>query len=680
MARKGGEGAPAAAPRKGMGPVPLSLVTLSGLSYGWKEGLLNSVPAGFEHEAQWVAGTIAGICALQLLLAVGRFRLRYRKALDAVRPKFSTHSARMATVKDIEDAGLVYKPGVSRWLRRLLRRAENTVEFYCGIVGRYVLKLPAVHMLILAPSGTGKNRNVLNNLLALVEQSAVVNDIKLENYLVSAGYRASKLGHRIILLSAGGVHKYNPLDNVTDALASRMQDVFVIARMIAQFLAPEPKDDKNSYWRQGGRDMVILAIVGLCLKFGYGANLTMVQALVTVPDDFINFCEDLEFETALSGEVAIFSRGMLSKFERTPKAIQEYSNVATQALAIYGPSGVLSKLTESSTFRYRDLRKPDAAGRRLTIYQHFDSSRRAVFEPFGALLNACMVMELERNKAGEPIVFFNDEAANFVIKDLPKLTTIVRGEIKLHFIIVVQGTAQMRDVWGNDGTQTIMDNCDLKLMFGLSTPEECQKVSDMIGQENVLSPSYALGQGARDGVGESRSIAQRPVMSPEMVRRQEKGFLFYRKARPALVDLPGSECCEPARSGFDVNTLYGNKKLVGPLQANLLTGKVWKKFSVPEDPLNPKGAARWALWRAIKQSFEGTSVNIRPVVVLGLCWMVAVWGMPHFRWQFSSFGRGPSQVFRHCEYVGLTTFRTGGPDCPIIKFRPWSELNGGQYW
>lgn len=676
MARKGGEGAPAAAPRKGMGPVPLSLVTLGGLVYGWKEGLLNSVPPGFEQEAQVVAGTVAGLCALQVLLAVGRFRLRYRKALDAERPKFSTHSARIATVKDIEDAGLVAKPS---WLSRLFGRGDNVVHFYAGVVGRHVLHLPAVHMLVLAPSGAGKNRNVVFHLLGLTKEPCVVTDIKKENYLVSAGYRAREFGHRIILLTVGGAHSYNPLDNIVDAFNEGGQDVFTFARLIARALLPEPKDERNAFWRQGGRDLIIVAMVGLCLRLGNAANLTMVQEMVTAPDDLISLCEDLEFEQALAGELAVMARGLLAQAQQTPKSFQEFVNVAKQAMAPYGRSGVLCKLTDRSTYRYRDLKYPDANGRALTIYHHFDSARRVVFEPFGALMNSCMLLELQRDPSMRRVVFINDEAANFVVKDLPKQMTIVRGDGNVHIVNVVQSSAQMRETWGNEGAQMMMDNSDLKIFFGLVTDDECKKVSEMIGQQNVLSSSYALGQVAADGVGENRSIAQRFVVTPEMVRREKRAFVIFRKERPMLVDLPGIECSEPMRSKFDANTRYSSK-LKGAVEVDFRSGRVLKNFAVPEDPENPKGAARRALWRAMKQSFEGTSVNIRPVVVLGLCWMVAVWGVPHFRWQFSSFGRGPSQVFRHCEYVGLTTFRTGGPDCPIIKFRPWSELNGGQYW
>lgn len=211
-------------------------------------------------------------------------------------------------------------------------------------------------------------------------------DVKKENFEVTAAFRAGKLNHRIILLSVGGSHSYNPLDILKDGMAAGGQDVLTDARIIAQALIPEPKDERNSYWRQGGRDLIILAMVGLIVKDPASANLGTVQSLVT--DIYMTpaLCEELAKETALSGDLALIARGTLGMAQKTEKGLQEYVNVAKQAMAPYARSGILHKLTERSTFRYRDLKYKDAQGRHLTIYNHFEQSRRLVFEPFGAML------------------------------------------------------------------------------------------------------------------------------------------------------------------------------------------------------------------------------------------------------------------------------------------------------
>lgn len=542
-------------------PVGSALCGLGALGYAWSQPWVwDLMPPELTQMTKMGALGLGALWGAMLVAAGFRFRTRLRKALDAERPKESTHSARIATVRDLKEAGLLEKP--RSWLAGF-GGSPAPVSLYCGIVGWHALQLPTTHALVVAPSGAGKNRNFVFIVLGLNDEPAVVTDVKGENYEVTAGYRERTFNHRVIRLAAGGVHSYNPLDILKDGMAAGGADVLSDARIIAQALIPEPKDERNSYWRQGGRDVIILAMVGLVIKDPGSANLGTVQSIVTDIYMLLALCEELQNETALSGDLAIFARGFLGQAQKTEKGLQEYVNVAKQAMAPYARSGILHKLTERSTFRYRDLKYTDAQGRHLTIYNHFDSSRRLVFEPFGAMLNSCMLLELQRDPSPQRWLFVNDEAANFVVKDLPKQMTILRGDGNGHVINICQSRAQMQATWGNEGSQIILDNSDLKIFFGLTTDEEARKVSELVGQQNVLSSSYAMGQVAQDGISESRSLAQRPVLTPDMVRREKRAIVIYKQERVMLTSLPGYERCEPMRSNYAVNTRYGSKRLKG---------------------------------------------------------------------------------------------------------------------
>ena len=542
-------------------PVPAALVGLGVLSYGWTQDWVKTfVPPDWIGAAEISAVALGAYWSGVLVLAGFRFRTRLKKALDAERPKDSEHSSRVATARDLEEAGLIEKPS---WIPAILKKAPETVSFYAGIVGRHVLRLAASHVLVVAPSGAGKNVKFVFILLGLNREPAVVTDVKGENYEVTAEFRRIVFGHRIIRLVAGGAHSYNPVDILKDGLAAGGADVLTDARIIAQALIPEPKDERNSYWRQGGRDIIILAMVGLAVKDPASANLGSVQSIVTDIYMLIALCEELEKETALSGDLAIIARGFLGMAQKTEKGLQEYINVAKQAMAPYARSGILHKLTERSTFRYRDLKYKDAQGRHLTIYNHFDSSRRVIFEPFGAMLNSCMLLELQRDPSPQRWLFINDEAANFVVKDLPKQMTILRGDGNGHIVNICQSRAQMQATWGREGAQVILDNSDIKIFFGMNTEEEAAKVSELIGKQNALTPSYAMGQTAADGISESRGLGQRPVMTADMVRREKRAFVIYKQERVMLTSLPGYDRCEPMRSQFKANTRYSKKRFKG---------------------------------------------------------------------------------------------------------------------
>jgi type IV secretory pathway TraG/TraD family ATPase VirD4 len=544
--------------------VPGALCGLGVLGYASTQDWVRAfVPPDLMGAAEISVAALGAYWSSVLVLAGFRFRTRLKKALDAERPKDSAHSSRIATVRDIEEAGLIKKPS---WIPSFLKKAPETVSFYAGIVGRHVLRLQASHVLVIAPSGAGKNIKYVFLLLGLNREPAVVNDVKGENYEVTSEFRRIVLGHRIIRLVAGGDHKYNPLDILKDGLAAGGADVLTDARIIAQALIPEPKDERNSYWRQGGRDLIIIAMVGLAVKDPASANLGNVQSIVTDIYMLIALCEELEKETALSGDLAIIARGFLGMSQKTEKGLQEYINVAKQAMAPYARSGILHKLTERSTFRYRDLKYKDAEGRFLTIYNHFDSSRRVIFEPFGAMLNACMLLELQRDRSPQRWLFINDEAANFVVKDLPKQMTILRGDGNGHIVNITQSRAQMQATWGREGAQVILDNSDIKIIFGMNTDEEAAKVSELIGKQNALTPSYGMGQGAADGISENRGLGQRPVMTADMVRREKRAFVIYKQERVMLVHLPGYQRCEPMRSKFKANSLYSKKRFKEPTE------------------------------------------------------------------------------------------------------------------
>lgn len=102
--------------------------------------------------------------------------------------------------------------------------------------------------------------------------------------------------------------------------------------------------------------------------------------------------------------------------------------------------------------------------------------------------------------------------------------------------------------------------------------------------------------------------------------------------------------------------------------------RVLKKFPEPEDPRYPKGAVRRALWRTIKGSLSGPRVNLKPVMLLGVGWILYECGNPHILYNYSYQGYERARVYTRCEYLGLTPFTTRGGQCPIIVWREWPRI------
>lgn len=91
------------------------------------------------------------------------------------------------------------------------------------------------HILLLAPHGSGKGVCFVLPTLLTLEESCIVHDIKLENYELTSGYRAS-IGHKIFvfnpLATKDKTHRYNPLDFISADQNQMIDDIQKIAYLL----------------------------------------------------------------------------------------------------------------------------------------------------------------------------------------------------------------------------------------------------------------------------------------------------------------------------------------------------------------------------------------------------------------------------------------------------------------
>ena len=126
------------------------------------------------------------------------------------------------------------------------------------LLGRHRGKLLAfngdLHPFLAAATGTGKGVGfVVPNLLHW-QGSAIVLDIKRENYNLTSGYRGRLLGQRVFrfdpLEEHGRTHGFNVLDYVPDG-DLRVTDVQTVASILV------PNESHDPYWDNVARDLLI---------------------------------------------------------------------------------------------------------------------------------------------------------------------------------------------------------------------------------------------------------------------------------------------------------------------------------------------------------------------------------------------------------------------------------------
>jgi type IV secretion system protein VirD4 len=128
----------------------------------------------------------------------------------------------MATLGEAKKAGLFAKKGIllgKKW-------------------GKYLCMGGYEHVIVFAPSGSGKTRGISIPNLLTWQDSLICNDVKLELYKKTADFR-QKHGHICVLWNPGApdgkTHRYNPLDLIKENPRTRVDDAQKIASISCAF-------------------------------------------------------------------------------------------------------------------------------------------------------------------------------------------------------------------------------------------------------------------------------------------------------------------------------------------------------------------------------------------------------------------------------------------------------------
>ncbi|MGW3283890.1 type IV secretory system conjugative DNA transfer family protein [Streptomyces sp. NPDC001002] len=136
-----------------------------------------------------------------------------------------------------------------------------------------------------------------------------------------------------------------------------------------------------------------------------------------------------------------------------------------------------------------------------------------------------------------PLTAVLDEAANVCrISDLPDLYSHF-GSRGINVVTLLQSYRQGARVWGEMGMDALWSAATVKLLgAGLDDADFVQKISTLVGQHDVKTPSISRG---RDGTSRSYSYRQEAVLPPDRIRALPKGtaLLLATGVKPALIRL-----------------------------------------------------------------------------------------------------------------------------------------------
>lgn len=432
---------------------------------------------------------------------------------------------RFANRKDIQGEGLF---------------AENGI-----CLGRYaqdLMHLPGYEFVLLAaPTRTGKGVGfVIPNLLTF-RQSAVVLDIKGENYNLTSAFRRQFLGNEIFYFNpfAENTHRWNPLSYVSDNPLFRVNDLRALAAII--FKTPERGDP---FWSDSARNL----FVGLALlvletpRLPHTMGEILRQASGKGKDTALYLREVIaarrESARSLSRECEDSINRFLNGSDDTLKNIL---STFTSALGIFA-SQVTDKATSADDFDLRDVRK-----RKMSIYIHIPAGEvtqaQFIINLFFSQLINENVKELPEQNADlkyQCLLMLDELTAAGKIEILAKGVGFMAG-YNMRLALVIQNNSQLESTYGREDAHSIMDNMGVKIFYTPSQFKEAEEYSKMIGNITAVAQSTqhsnvgAMNAG-RYSKSETDTLVSRALMLPqELLQLDKEKELVHRAGVPVIM-------------------------------------------------------------------------------------------------------------------------------------------------
>ncbi len=421
------------------------------------------------------------------------------------RPRATYGVARFATVRQIRKAGLMADTGI-----------------IVGKLGsRFLVFGGQQHVLMAAPTRSGKGVGIVIPNLLNWPDSVVVLDIKQENWDLTAGYRAAH-GQPCFLFNPAAndrrTHRFNPLGYVSDDPAFRINSVQKIANMLYPDL-PNVDPIWNASCRSLFVGIVLYLIETPSLPRTLGQVLRCTLTRVETAKHFTSIIDARaktskplsdECKTALNDYIGVTSENTRSSIKKT----------FTSRLELW-LNPVVDAATSANDFDLRELRT-----RRMSVYIGITPDNLDRLQP---IINLLFQIALDANTQQLPqqnpalkyscLMLMDEFTAIGKINVLAKGIGYIAG-YNLRMLPIIQSPAQIREVYGKDGADTFIVNHALQIVFAPREFAVCKEISDSLGYDTVKGRSESRGKGffAKKMASQSLFELPRALLLPQEVR------------------------------------------------------------------------------------------------------------------------------------------------------------------
>ncbi|HDF2366253.1 TPA: type IV secretory system conjugative DNA transfer family protein [Morganella morganii] len=500
--------------------------------------------------------------------------------IAGLRPKKTLHgNARFASDIDLAKSGFFpakNKPNKKSSTAVLIGKMPKG-----RFKGKYIQYMGQQFLMLYAPTRSGKGVGiVIPNCLFYLE-SLVVLDIKLENFISTAGHRQDNLGHDVFLFCPDGYqnsddmkaknirsHRYNPLFYIRRDPINRFGDLTKISSILFPLTG-----DKNDMWTDLSANVFNALVLFLLdtenetitedieiekegnvyyedrVKPKYKVTMSQVFSL-SVPKDgktlgdwFLSeialrntdenkaawntYLEHLkkEDESVARPELCLLSDDtvtLMRQFAQQKPDQQQSIMLTFNANMKMFANPVTAAATDGNDFDLRDVRR-----KKMTVY--FGLAPAALSQ-YARLTNLFFSQLLNENVRTLPehdpslkyqCLMMLDEFTSMGCLDIIQVSLAFTAGYNMRFVFILQNQEQLFDEkkgYGKNGGNTILKNCAVELVYPpKEVDDSVKKMSETLGYYDMKITNKSKTRGKSSSTSQAENIQKRALMLPQEI-------------------------------------------------------------------------------------------------------------------------------------------------------------------
>lgn len=407
------------------------------------------------------------------------------------------------------------------------------------------------NIMVFGASGAGKTRYFISPNLLQLYGCYIITDPSGEeeqNYgevLIQNGYTIKRFSTDDMTKS----DRFNPLFYIRTT-----SDILVIVNVLLE--NTQEGNNKgggdSDFWRKSTQAL-------LCCIIGY-----LVEVLPMEQRNFSNVLEILRMnnlsEHADADEETDFDRLFQALGEANPAsyAYHQYLTFkkapAKTALNILISTAVLISqyvdIPEFNNLTYKDELDLDKLGEeKMVLFLNIPLADRTYSWITAMLFSIIFILLYRKGKERMeaegltnpelkiPVRCLIDECRN--IGKIPNLGEYLATcrKYQISIVSIFQNYSQIVEVYGKEGANSIIGNCDITIFLGGSDSDTLKIICDRLGKETVKTLSFGLSKGKMSSVSTNKQDAARELMSRIQVEQMSNTecLVFIRALRPFKV-------------------------------------------------------------------------------------------------------------------------------------------------